>query len=151
VVPDERPSNPTERLLAPQIEEARDFTPELSRRSAQRQRSLEAYFKAGDPPRWMTRVTEIENGIAAEKRRLERVYRSLRESDPEGFAERWRETARRWRFDELNELIAEHNEWYPVERRLAVDLRTRDYVLINGRSYRRPVLGPEWILEHFPV
>jgi hypothetical protein len=150
-VSDERRENPTERLLAPQIDEAREFVPELSRRSAQRQRSLEAYFKAGDPPRWMTRVTEIENGIAAEKRKLERVYRSLQEQHPDGFAERWREIARTWRFDELNDLIAEHNEWYPVERRLAVDLRTRDYVLVNGRSYRRPILGPEWILEHFPV
>ena len=25
-----------------------------------------------------------------------------------------------------------HNEWYPVERDLPMDLRTRDYVLING-------------------
>ena len=35
-------------------------------------------------------------------------------------------------------------------RRLAIDLRTRDYVLIHGRSYRRPVLGVEWILEQLP-
>ena len=28
-----------------------------------------------------------------------------------------------------------------------MDLRTRDYVLINGRSYRRAVLGPEWVLS----
>ena len=32
-----------------------------------------------------------------------------------------------------------------------MDLRTRDYVLINGRSYRRPELGPAWVLEHFPA
>ena len=67
------------------------------------------------------------------------------------FARRWRAIAHRWRFDELNELIRTHNEWYPVERDLPMDLRTRDYVLVNGRSYRRPVLGPEWILEHFPA
>ena len=150
-MPDERSENPTERLLAPGLEEAKEFTPELSRRSAQRQRSLEAYFKAGDPPRWMTRVTEIEHGIAAEKRKLERVYRALREEHPHDFPERWREKAHRWRFDDLNELIAEHNEWYPVERRLPIDIRRRDYVLVNGRSYRRPLLGPEWILEHFPA
>ena len=56
-----------------------------------------------------------------------------------------------WRFDDLNELIRTHNEWYPVERDLPMDLRTRDYVLINGRSYRRPELGPAWVLEHFPA
>ena len=31
-----------------------------------------------------------------------------------------------------------------------MDPRTGDYVLIRGRSYRRPVLGPEWVLEQFP-
>src|SRR4051795_5013787 len=29
--------------------------------------------------------------------------------------------------------------------------RTRDYVLLRGRSYRRPELGPEWVLERFPA
>ena len=27
----------------------------------------------------------------------------------------------------------------------------RDYVRRSGRSYRRPVLGPEWVLERFPA
>ena len=53
-------------------------------------------------------------------------------------------------FDDLNELIRQHNEWYPIERDLPMDLRTRDYVQVNGRSYRRPELGPEWVLEQFP-
>ena len=55
------------------------------------------------------------------------------------FAGRWRAFARRQRFDDLNELIDQHNEWYPVERNLPMDIRTRDFVLIHGRSYRRPV------------
>ena len=57
------------------------------------------------------------------------------------FAERWTAFAHRCRFDELNELIGQHNEWYPIERDLPMDLRTRDYVLINGRSYRREPLS----------
>ena len=32
-----------------------------------------------------------------------------------------------------------------------MDMRTRDYVKVNGRSDRRPELGPEWILEQFPA
>jgi hypothetical protein len=32
-----------------------------------------------------------------------------------------------------------------------MDLRTRDYVTINGRSYRRRELGPDWVLEQFPA
>ena len=71
--------------------------------------------------------------------------------DPAEFAARWRQKAESWSFGELNELIAVHNEWYPVERDLPMDLRTRDYVLINGRSFRRPLLDPAWILERFPA
>jgi len=29
--------------------------------------------------------------------------------------------------------------------------RTKDYVLVNGRSYRREVLDAAWILERFPA
>ena len=48
-------------------------------------------------------------------------------------------------------LIAQHNDWYPVERDLPLNPRTGDYVRVGGRSYRRPVLGAEWVLEHFPA
>jgi hypothetical protein len=68
------------------------------------------------------------------------------------FADRWRELARGWRFDDdLLRLIEQHNDWYPIERNLPLNPRTGDYVRVGGRSYRRPVLGPEWILEQFPV
>ena len=48
-------------------------------------------------------------------------------------------------------LIEQHNDWYPIERQLPMDPRTGDYVRFAGRSYRRPILGPHWILEHFPA
>jgi hypothetical protein len=113
---------------------------------------VEAYLKAGVRPRWMERVSEIDHAIAFHRRDYARRYRRLREhcGDDAAFAERWRAIAAAARFDELNELIAVHNEWYPIERDLPMDIRTRDYVLINGRSYRRPVLGPQWVLEQFP-
>jgi hypothetical protein len=102
----------------------------------------------------MERIAEIDHAIAFHKRNYARRYRALRQecgADPEQFAQRWRAIAAAARFDELNELIGQHNEWYPIERDLPMDLRTRDYVLINGRSYRREPLGPEWILEQFPA
>jgi hypothetical protein len=148
--PDER--NPVERLLDEKTDEGLET--QLSRRSTQYARTLEAYFKAGDPPRWMTRLSEIDRGIARETTRVERAYRALREecgAERETFTRRWREQASRFDFAELNELIEQHNEWFPIERRLPVDLRTRDYVLIAGRSYRRPVLGADWVLRQFPV
>ena len=126
----------------------------LSRRARQTQRSVEAYLKSGVRPRWMERLADIDQGIAAEKQRLGRAYRAVQEEcedDPRAFARRWRAIARAWRFDALNELIHQHNDWYPIERQLPMDPRTRDYIRPGGRSYRRPVLGPEWVLEHFPA
>jgi hypothetical protein len=126
----------------------------LSRRARQTARSVEAYLKAGVRPRWMERLADIDQGIAMEKQRLARAYRALQEEcghEPRTFARRWRAVARSWPFDGLNELIQQHNDWYPIERQLPMDPRTRDYVRVGGRSYRRPVLGPEWVLEHFPA
>ena len=102
----------------------------------------------------MERVSEVDQGIARERRRFAGAYRALRAEcgrDREEFARRWRAVAEAARFDELNELIRQHNDWYPIERDLPMDLRTRDYVKVNGRSYRRPELGPEWVLEQFPA
>jgi hypothetical protein len=145
--------SPVERLLAKDRDEQQSGRA-LSDRARHTQRTLEAYLKAGNRPRWMERIAEIDRGIATERRRLERAYRALREAcagQPEAFAERWLEIARSWRFDALNELIHQHNEWYPIERQLPIDLRTRDYIKVGGRSYRRPVLTPEWVLGQFPA
>jgi hypothetical protein len=126
----------------------------LSRRSLQTPRTVENYLIAGGPPRWMTRLVEIDRGIEREKRRLAEEYAALRkafEADRPRFARRWRAFAKRQRFDDLNELIAAHNEWYPVERNLPMDIRTRDFVLIHGRPYRREPLDAAWVLEQFPA
>src|SRR5205823_12069770 len=96
----------------------------LSRRARQTRRSVEAYLAAGVLPRFMERLREIETAIASERRRLERSYRRLREvvgHDPELFARRWRARTRAWPFEHVNELIREHNEWYPMEARLPLD------------------------------
>lgn len=146
------PRTSVERLLARKLEGVGVGLP-LSRRTLQTQRSVEAYLKAGVRPPWMVRLAEIEGGIAREKRRLEGAYRALQAEcgpDAELFARRWRAVARSCAFDRLNELISQHNDWYPIERDLPMDPRTRDYVRIRGKSYRRPMLGPDWVLEQFP-
>jgi hypothetical protein len=142
-----------ERILGRDLDDRAGVGRPLSRRARQAQRSLEAYLEAGLRPRWMERVAEIDARIASEKRRIERAYRALEEQcghEPALFAARWRARARSYRFEGLNELIRQHNDWYPIERDLPMDLRTGDYVPIHGRSYRRPTLGAEWVLEHFP-
>jgi hypothetical protein len=142
-----------ERELAKRFEEAVEGKP-LSRRARQTKRSIESYLAAGVMPRYMQRLRDIEDGKATHARRLRKAYDRLREEcgeDRERFARRWRQVAERWRFDELNDLIREHNEWYPIESGLPLDPRTRDYVRMRGRSYRRAELGPRWVLDRFPA
>jgi hypothetical protein len=146
--------SPVERVIGRGLEEAEGIGRPLAERTRQRQRTVEAYLRSGAPPRWMERLGDIERGIRNERRRLERAYRALREehrSDPGAFADAWAERVRSWRFDALNLLIEQHNEWYPIERDLPMDLRTRDYVLVNGRSHRRPLLDTSWVLAQFPA
>jgi hypothetical protein len=144
-----------ERLLEKNLIDDSGLGKPLSRRAATTQRSVESYLKSGVRPRWMERVAEIDQGIAAERRRLERAYRTLLAesgSDRAGFARRWRDLVRAWRFPpELNDLIEQHNEWYPVEANLPMDPRTRDYQRIRGRSYRRDPVGADWVLREFPA
>ena len=146
--------NSVERILGKDLDELDGLGRPLSRRARHAQRSVEAYLKTGGRPQWMERVMEIDRRIAAERRRHATAYRRLRDEcgdDRADFAERWADRARTYRFDEeLNELIGRHNDWYPIERDLPMDMRTRDYVLVNGRSYRRPVLDPAWLLGEFP-
>jgi hypothetical protein len=86
---------------------------------------------AGLGERWLALATEV--------------------ADAEAFAREWRETARRWSFAQVNELIDRHNRNFPAEARLPMDPRTRDFVKINGRSYLRETLNEQWILERWPA
>jgi hypothetical protein len=148
-------TSPVERhVRRAMIDDEGGYGKPLSRRQRQTRRTLESYLRAGVVPRYMQRLREIEQERQRQTARLERVYADLRErcaDDPEAFARRWSERARTWNFERINQLVREHNDWYPIERQLPMDPRTRDYVKIRGRSYRREELGPEWVLEHFPA
>lgn len=151
---DQARRTPVERIVGQDLDEQSGKGKPLSSRARQTQRSVESYLKGGARPRWMERVAEIDAGIARERRRIVQIRHAVRREyghDAEAFAERWREVADGWSFHELNVLIDQHNEWYPIERNLALDPRTGEYVRVAGRSYRRPVLGSAWILDQFPV
>lgn len=125
----------------------------LSRRARQTKRSVEAYLRAGGVPRYMERLRDIDAELSLQASRLQRAYRALQHAcrgDAEEFARRWRRRAHTWRFERVNGLIREHNQWYPVETGLPMDPRTGDFVRRRGRSYRRTEVGPEWVLERFP-
>jgi len=153
-MPEDDPRTPVEKRLERSfIDPDSGYGKPLSRRTRQTKRSVESYLKGGVLPRYMERLREIETSKRSHRRELERAYRDLREKcghDPDEFARRWRERVARWPFDAINELIRQHNDWYPIESNLPMDPRTRDYVRLRGRSYRRQELTPEWALEQFP-
>ena len=104
-------------------------------------------------PRFIERALAIESETTKHRNRLARAYKKMRAAyadDPAGFAEHWRARANRWSFAGVNALIAEHNNWYPVERRLPLNPRTGDYITIGGRDWRRTPLDANWILSQFP-
>ena len=126
----------------------------ITRRSLHSVSSVEQYLQAGVVPRFIERSRQIEDGIHRHRKRLERAYEWARErhgGDPQAFAAYWRELAESWRFDDINELIVEHNKWYPAERRLPMNPRTGDYLTIGNRDWHRRELDAAWVLEQFPV
>ena len=150
---DDEQRSRVERIVGRDLDEQTGKGRPLSSRAAQTQRSIEAYLKAGVRPRWMERVARSTPAIARERRparaRLSRAAGRVRRRPGAASPRAGASCARSWRFDELNVLIEQHNAWYPIERDLPLNPRTGDYVRVGGRSYRRPVLGADWVLEQF--
>ena len=101
----------------------------------------------------MERVSEADAGIAASGGAWPRPTAPCapsngddREESPAAARARRGGALRR-----AHEPIRQHNHWYPIERDLPLDMRTRDHVKLNGRSYRAAELGPAWVLEQFPA
>jgi hypothetical protein len=90
----------------------------------------------------MQRLRQIDELTEAHERRLAQAYEEHRAD--------WRAVAEAWDFEDVNELIAKHNRWFPVESRLPMDPKTRDFVTVGGRSYRRDLLDAAWILDRYP-
>ncbi|MEA2349627.1 MAG: hypothetical protein QOG86_568 [Thermoleophilaceae bacterium] len=151
--PDPDAASLIERRLRESLEDETTVGRPLSRRARQTKRTVEAYLRAGGVPRYMERLRDIDAELSLHRYRLQRAYQALERAcrgDADAFAERWRERAHRWRFDRVNQMIREHNQWYPVETGLPMDPRTGDYVRRRGRTYTRAEVGPEWVLEQFP-
>ena len=145
---DVTPASQREREL---VEADRDLNPLVGRPLRRRLRNFHAepdnYLASlGGPLPYMQRLRRIEQETAEHLERLEAAY-AERDGDPAG----WRRLAARWDFGDVNELIERHNRWYPVEARLAMDPRSRDFVKVGGRPYRREPLDAAWVLERFPA
>jgi hypothetical protein len=116
--------------------------------------SVDGYVASlGGPLPYMRRLREIEDRTDGHRARIEAEWHELAEEHEDHsaeFARLWRRRARRFDFGVVNDLIARHNRWYPVEARLPMDVRTQDFALVGGRSYRLEPLSARWVLECFP-
>jgi hypothetical protein len=105
------------------------------------------------PPIWMRRLREIEDELERQETELGAAWRELARQvpDPSDFARLWKDVAAMRSFARINDLIDRHNRNFPVEARLPMDPKTRDFVKIDGKSYEREPLDADWILERFPA
>jgi hypothetical protein len=150
----ERPQpSPVERRVARSLDGENRRGKAIPTEELHRERTVENYLRGGVMPRWMERLRDIETGVRQHRSALQRDYDWLRRQhaeDPERFAAEWRALVERRSFDDVNDLVRDHNQWYPVERQLPMDPRTGEYVLIAGRPYTREELTREWALALFP-
>jgi hypothetical protein len=142
---DVTPDSQRERV---RLEADRDVNPLVGRALPRRLRLFRTdpdnYIASlGGPLPYMQRLRQIEHLTDQHLERLAEAYAERRRD--------WRRVAERWDFGEVNDLIERHNRWYPIEARLAMDPRSRDFVKIGGRPYRRNPLDAAWVLERFPA
>jgi hypothetical protein len=152
-----RDPNPIEREEARRLARDLEGSPLVGRALPHRLRlgtPPENYVASlGGPLPYMQRLRQIEDETAEHERRLKRRRLELADEcrgDRDRFARRWHELARRWVFDDVNDLIERHNRWFPAEARLPMDPRTGDFVLVGGERYERRPLDAKWILVRFP-
>jgi hypothetical protein len=94
----------------------------------------------------MRRLRQIELEKEQHEAALAEAYAEHRDGP-----DAWRRIAERWNFTAVNELIEKHNRWFPIEARLPMDPKTRDFVKVGGRPYRRAPLDASWVLARFPA
>ncbi len=147
-VRDVTPPSQRERELIEQDRELNPLTGQpLRRRLRNFQPEADRYLASlGGPLPYMQRLRRIDEETDAVRARLAEAYEQYRDNPAE-----WRRIAARFDFGEINDLIERHNRWFPVESRLPMDPRSRDFVPVGGRPYRRDRLDAAWILEQFPA
>lgn len=153
-----RDETPVERRRREQLERDLEGSPVVGKPLPLRLRNFtpspDAYVRSlGGPLPYMVRLRTIDEETARHEEELRALWHELAAEcggDAGAFARRWRDVARHRDFTAVNALVAEHNRWYPMESRLPMDPRSRDFALVNGRPYRRRPLDAAWVLERFP-
>lgn len=152
------PETPRDRRERAALEEDLRANPSRGKPPALRLRNFvpraDSYLAAARGPlHYMLRLHEIERRIWEHETALSGRWHALAlecGGDGPAFARRWSDEARSVDFAEVNGLVERHNRWYPAESGLAMDPRSGDYVLVNGRDYRLGQLDAAWVIERFP-
>lgn len=152
------PETPTQRRERTNLEEdLRSIEPQgrgLPLRLRNFRPDFDSYLTtASGPLAYMVRLRKIEDETARHDSALRAARQALAAECVDGgdFSTRWRELARAWSFEHVNDLIDRHNRWYPVESRLPMDPVSGTYALVDGRDYRLEPLDAEWILRRCPA
>jgi hypothetical protein len=153
-----RAESDLERIAREKLERDLEGSPLAGRPLRERLRNfrpaVDGYLiSLGGPLPYMVRLREIEERTAEHERNLRDAWQNLAaasDGDPARFERDWRRQVERWSFDEINDLIERHNRFYPAESRLPMDVRRRDFVLVNGEHYSRRSLDAAWAFERFP-
>lgn len=131
-------------------ERARGTGRPLPRRGAAAAPSIQGSF--GLPNR-IERLKRIEGELERQHRRLRTAWTELAmelADDPVAFAERWSERLDRWSFLEHDELVDEHNEWFPIEARLVWNRELDDYRAPFGLPWRKSHVDRAAIASTYP-
>jgi hypothetical protein len=147
-VRDVTPPSQRERALMEADRDINSLTGRPLRRRIRNFRSEPDLYLAslGGPLPYMRRLRKIEEETADQVQLLAEAY-AEHGADPEA----WRRIAETWDFGEVNELIDNHNRYFPIESRLPMDPRSRDFIKIAGKPYRREPLDAAWVLTQFPA
>jgi hypothetical protein len=141
-------------LLAADLADSPVAGKPLPRRLRNFSPSVEGYaLSIAGPPAHVQRLRQIEDEVADHLERLRAARDEIlrQEPDPSERERRWRLVAGRWSFHAVNDLIARHNRWYPIEARLAMNPRTGDFVPVGGKPYRLEPLDAGWVLARVSV
>ena len=88
--------------------------------------AVERYIRGAVMPRFMQRLRDIDAELRLHATRLERRYKQMQEEcagDPASSSAAGASWPPHWDFDNVNTLIEQHNEYYPIERNLPVSAR----------------------------
>jgi hypothetical protein len=106
------------------------------------------------PPAWALRLKQIHDqreALTATLRAAWPEHARRFQGRPAEFADRWRTFVRKLDLATLNNLIAKHNDYYPIEARLRILYPTNKYYVPAGIEWPQRELTVEAILEEYPA